>query len=217
MNTLLIKQKKEKTRHALIVTGLALFMKQGFESTTIEHITKTAGISRKTFFNYFKSKEHLLFSAANHWYQEAVLQKLPPPHGATALERLRNTLFDRIHLLSGHRPLMTLFLSHMKGVGIRQAVLPPGEEPRDDILREALRLFRKAHADGELAPGMTAEHAFQAYIAIRNMILHAWVRHPDDSPDALLQQARTMLDILFHGCAAYPVQATGPCNREDGQ
>lgn len=39
----------------------ALFKEKGFENTTVDEITKEAGIAKGTFFNYFPTKEALLF------------------------------------------------------------------------------------------------------------------------------------------------------------
>mgnify|MGYP006341355583 FL=1 len=40
-----------------------LFLEQGYEATTIAEITRRAGVSRSSFFNYFSSKGDLLWSS----------------------------------------------------------------------------------------------------------------------------------------------------------
>jgi AcrR family transcriptional regulator len=55
---------RERTRravHAEITdTALRLFAEQGFEATTVDQIATAAGISRRSFFHYFKSKEDVV-------------------------------------------------------------------------------------------------------------------------------------------------------------
>ncbi|MDR7381934.1 TetR/AcrR family transcriptional regulator [Promicromonospora iranensis] len=55
---------RERTRravHAEITdTALRLFAEQGFEATTVEQIATAAGISRRSFFHYFRSKEDVV-------------------------------------------------------------------------------------------------------------------------------------------------------------
>lgn len=52
--------KKEQTRDALIQAALGLFQEKGFDATTIDDVTARAGVSRRTFFRYFSSKNELV-------------------------------------------------------------------------------------------------------------------------------------------------------------
>ncbi len=47
-------------REKILKVSLKLFMEKGFNQTSIEEITKLAGISKGSFYTYFKSKEGLL-------------------------------------------------------------------------------------------------------------------------------------------------------------
>ena len=49
-------RKKEKTLASVQETALRLFLKQGYENTTIEQIAEAAEISPSTFFRYFPTK-----------------------------------------------------------------------------------------------------------------------------------------------------------------
>lgn len=60
-------RKRRETRQHIAETGLRLFLTNGYENTTLDSIAAEAGISRRTFFSYFKSKEDLLFI----WQSEA--------------------------------------------------------------------------------------------------------------------------------------------------
>lgn len=50
-------QKKLATRRALADAALRLCVENGFENVTVEQITQEAGVSLRTFFNYFSGKE----------------------------------------------------------------------------------------------------------------------------------------------------------------
>ena len=54
-------RKRRETRQRIAETGLRLFLANGYENTTLDTIAEEAGISRRTFFSYFKSKEDILF------------------------------------------------------------------------------------------------------------------------------------------------------------
>jgi TetR/AcrR family transcriptional regulator, regulator of mycofactocin system len=53
--------KKQLARNALARSALNLFSERGFEATTIEAIADGAGVSRRTFFRYYATKEDVAF------------------------------------------------------------------------------------------------------------------------------------------------------------
>jgi AcrR family transcriptional regulator len=67
-------RKKRETLQRIAETGLKLFIANGYERTTLEAIAEAAGISRRTFFYYFKSKEEVLLA----WQGSGFLDALRP-------------------------------------------------------------------------------------------------------------------------------------------
>src|SRR5437879_13434513 len=55
-------RKKQRTRDAIQREAMRLFQEQGYEATTIEQIAAAADISPSTFFNYFPTKEDVVFN-----------------------------------------------------------------------------------------------------------------------------------------------------------
>ncbi|KRA97961.1 hypothetical protein ASD83_12920 [Devosia sp. Root685] len=55
-------KKRRETRQRIVEAGLGLFKANGYEATTLDAIAAAAGISRRTFFHYFKSKDEILIS-----------------------------------------------------------------------------------------------------------------------------------------------------------
>jgi AcrR family transcriptional regulator len=53
---------RNRTRREIESSALELFEGQGYESTTVEQITRSAGCSSATFFRHFGSKEDVLFA-----------------------------------------------------------------------------------------------------------------------------------------------------------
>lgn len=57
-------RKRAETRQRLERAALSLFLAHGFEETTIDDIAEAAGISRRSFFHHYASKDELLFRPA---------------------------------------------------------------------------------------------------------------------------------------------------------
>jgi AcrR family transcriptional regulator len=55
-------QKREETRRRLTRAAQRLFAEQGFDRTSLDEIAAAAGVSRRTFFHYFGSKEDVILS-----------------------------------------------------------------------------------------------------------------------------------------------------------
>ncbi|HGM5880450.1 TPA: TetR/AcrR family transcriptional regulator [Stenotrophomonas maltophilia] len=54
-------QRKAETRQAISDVATELIIRRGFEAVSMSEIAEAAGVSRKTVFNYFASKEDLVF------------------------------------------------------------------------------------------------------------------------------------------------------------
>jgi AcrR family transcriptional regulator len=55
-------RKRRETLRRIAEEGLKLFLTNGYEATTLDEIAEAAGISRRTFFYYFRSKEEILLA-----------------------------------------------------------------------------------------------------------------------------------------------------------
>ncbi|MEU5862101.1 TetR/AcrR family transcriptional regulator [Nonomuraea sp. NPDC047529] len=54
-------RKKRETRQRIVSAAIALFEEQGYEQTTVTQIAAAADVDPKTFFNYFRTKDEVLF------------------------------------------------------------------------------------------------------------------------------------------------------------
>ncbi len=65
-------RKRRETLHRIAEQGLKLFLTHGYEATTLDAIAEAAGISRRTFFYYFKSKEEILLAWQDGGFNETL-------------------------------------------------------------------------------------------------------------------------------------------------
>lgn len=72
---------REEKKTLIMDTALKQFANEGFHNTTITRIAKQAGISKGLLYNYFKSKEELLFEIVNRSLNEIFVHFDPDKDG----------------------------------------------------------------------------------------------------------------------------------------
>src|SRR5215470_671976 len=83
--------KKLQTRQAIAATGMRLFVKRGFDHVTVGEIAREAGVSEKTVFNYFPTKEDIFF--------DEVPERLEALTDAVRARRPEESLVETMHQL----------------------------------------------------------------------------------------------------------------------
>src|SRR5919108_5062274 len=84
--------KKLQTRQEIAEKAMGLFAKRGFEHVTVAEVAEAAGVSEKTVFNYFPTKEDLFWDEVPEREAaivEAVRNRKSGESIAAALERLQ--------------------------------------------------------------------------------------------------------------------------------
>lgn len=83
-------ENRARTRADLVTAARALFARDGFEATTADEIADAAGVSRRTLFRYFATKDEFVF--ADHAERIAAFESAlaGAPRGASLLGRIRH-------------------------------------------------------------------------------------------------------------------------------
>ncbi len=125
---------KIATRQALQQAADRLFAERGVAQTTVRDIADEAGVTERTFFRYFGSKEDLIIRDAFDWIpvlQQVILDRPATEPPLVAVRRALETLIGSITRSDTASPL-TLFAGG-----------PPGER----VSPSALRIMRKVEID----------------------------------------------------------------------
>lgn len=75
--------KAEQTKRTILETAMELFLKEGYEATTMREIAKRANMSPGAAYYYFPSKEHII----QHYYEEGHREQLVAAQEALATEK----------------------------------------------------------------------------------------------------------------------------------
>ncbi|NWG15699.1 MAG: TetR family transcriptional regulator [Chloroflexi bacterium] len=89
-------RKQQVVRDALSAAALELFLAHGFEAVTVEAIARTAGVSRRTFFRYYKSKEDVMVEYLDRDGERFLTELAARPLDEPPLLAIRNALIPAV-------------------------------------------------------------------------------------------------------------------------
>lgn len=161
-------RKRQLVRDEIAEAALKLIAFQGFEETTIDQIAAAAGVSRRTFFRYFQSKEDVIVESladVGEALREALDARPPDESPITAVRQALSIFTD-------------LFAEYPEKI-LRLTKLMLGTAPLKARFLERQADWRAALAAGlarrwsmnDLQANVTAGVAFAAFEAA----LHAWI------------------------------------------
>jgi AcrR family transcriptional regulator len=154
-----------ETKMKIFFVAFKLFLQKGFKEVTMNEILEQSGLSRGTFYYYFKSKEKIYEEVINTFY-------LSVP-ATTQQVKFDGTLFDfyHIHLENASRSFarlgemfadakadvfsyFSLSLDALKRLpGFREKM----KNVNDGVLNNWMHVIKSAREKGEISTGMTDE------------------------------------------------------------
>jgi AcrR family transcriptional regulator len=84
-------RKKQQTQQLILDTATRLFLERGFDGVTVTEIARAAELSEMTVFNYFPTKEDLVFARMEFFEEQlvaAVQQRAPEESAVAAFGRM---------------------------------------------------------------------------------------------------------------------------------
>ena len=155
-------RKKLQSRKTILEAAISEFSKKGYKETSVADIMSTADLGIGTFYNYFNSKEDLLFSLLGR-LGETIRMALAEARAAdrTSLELLEVGARVTAKFLDENRFVMPLFLSasHHGAHGMPpeipgelppHPVKPPNSRMTPQIKQVFTEIIREGQAAGEI-------------------------------------------------------------------
>jgi AcrR family transcriptional regulator len=96
-------RKKSLTREHIAHAADELFRQRGFDAVTVDDVAQAAEVSKKTVFNYFPSKEDLVFDRAEEREQQSVAAVRDRQPGVSVIDAFRQLALARLATLEQHR------------------------------------------------------------------------------------------------------------------
>lgn len=158
-------RKAAETRLKLFRSALRLFAERGFQNVTVEDITEAADVGKGTFFNYFKSKDHVLSVMAEIQLGKVRKAVDLAEEGKQPIRSVLHDLFLHITEEPGRSPdlaraLLTAFLSS----AIRELLSRNMSEGRRMITRILELGQKRGEIDLKLKTEQMALHLQQSFM-----------------------------------------------------
>jgi AcrR family transcriptional regulator len=184
-------RKKAATRRALGIAAMRLAVERGLENVLIEDIAAEAGVSARTFSNYFGSKHEAICAVATDRGRRIGEALRGRPPGEPLMDAITHAVLDQ-YASAEHPP------DRDWAAGVRLAFASPalqGEHLRaqhavQQALAEAIADRIGADADTDLFPAVVAS----AVAAATHVAIGRWLRA--DPPTALAPLIRLALSQL---------------------
>ena len=185
-------------RDTVLRRAIELFIRQGYDATSINDLAVDLGVSKSALYHHFASKEALLSAALDEGLaglSSAVDAAADATRDGTAYDRLRATVEAAVHILVEHRPAVTLLLRVRGNSPLEKSAL----ERRRHIDEQLARVVRQAAEEGDLRDDVDPEVISRLVFGMVNSLVD-WYR-PDGpiSPDTI---AEAVVGVLFRGLRA---------------
>ncbi len=188
----LTQEEQEKRRHEIFHQVVNVFLKKGFQETSMREIAEAAGLGKSTLYDYFKTKDEILlyyFEDQLNDLTEAVQQIAK--QNETAEQRLRQITLMHMELLQANKNLF------MK-LSMEAQRLKPESQKELQKRRHAYQDLFRALIDEGIREGTfrKVDSLLAARILITSMAPAVLTTRPTGTPQEMV---KATLDIFFKG------------------
>ena len=193
------KEEAEKTRQDLLDAALALFSRKGYESTRLEDIAQSAGVTRGAIYHHFGGKEELFIALlddasaiSNKAIQQAIVE------GGSLIEILSRILVYTFNLIEDDTRFRQVMALTIAATNVDELARRKYSEAKElvESIGEALA---RGIASGELRPDLDPNNAARALLAYQNGLALLWFYNRDTF--SVKDNAEAMAQIYLYGIA----------------
>lgn len=166
------KQEKEQQKQNIIDAAIKVFSKKGYTKTTVEEISKKAGVAKGLIYYYFKNKDAVFrecISSIRTQMKNYIEENVDPE--LSAFERIRQRTLNLLKFFTDNREKFILFTDQSQNKKLSQ-------KERKRMLKEFLEgidrssgRFEEAKAEGTIAEDSDCRSLSLMLYAIVNMFM----------------------------------------------
>ncbi|WKE70665.1 TetR/AcrR family transcriptional regulator [Streptomyces sp. WP-1] len=182
------------TPETLLSVAVQVFIQRGYDGTSMEHLSKAAGISKSSIYHHVSGKEELLERAVSRALDGlfAILEE-PAAREGRAVERLEHVVRRMVEVLIAELPYVTLLLRVRGNTATERWAL----ERRRDFDHRVAELLKAAAADGDVRPEVEVRLATRLVFGMINSIVE-WYR-PEARGASGREVADAVVQLVFSG------------------
>ncbi|AOR33208.1 TetR family transcriptional regulator [Streptomyces fodineus] len=182
------------TPETLLSVAVQVFNERGYDGTSMEHLSKAAGISKSSIYHHVSGKEELLRRAVSRAL-DGLFAILEEEHARVgrSVDRLEHVVRRMVEVLIGELPYVTLLLRVRGNTATERWAL----ERRRDFDHRVAELLKAAAADGDVRGDIEVRLATRLVFGMINSIVE-WYR-PDPRGAGDREVADAVVQLVFAG------------------
>ena len=185
------------TPESLLTVAVGVFIERGYDGTSMEHLSRAAGISKSSIYHHVRGKEELLERAVGRALDGlfGILDEREAHHGR-AIDRLEHVVHRTTDLLLAELPYVTLLLRVRGNTRTERWAM----ERRREFDQRVAELLRAAVAEGDLRADVDVRLATRLLFGMINSIVE-WYRPAGGATGTVSNEevAATVVRIAFEG------------------
>ncbi|KOG28045.1 TetR/AcrR family transcriptional regulator [Streptomyces wedmorensis] len=183
------------TPETLLSVAVRVFNERGYDGTSMEHLSKAAGISKSSIYHHVSGKEELLRRAVSRAL-DGLFAILDEPGAARgrAVERVEHVTRRTVEVLMAELPYVTLLLRVRGNTATERWAM----ERRREFDHRVAELLKAAAAEGDLRADVDIRLATRLLFGMINSLVE-WYRPHPDAVEEREQLAETVVHLAFDG------------------
>jgi AcrR family transcriptional regulator len=213
-------RKKQRTRDLIAETARSLFVEHGFDAVPVAEVARAAEVSEATVFNYFPTKEDLVFQGMEVFEAELLAAVRDRPAGESIPSAFGRFVLQPRGLLATKDPTSAAYL---RGVSKLIATSPALQAHQREIFaRYTVSLAMLIAEDtttpiGDLRPWVVAHALIGTHQALIEFVHRRLLEGPADQAGLAREvksQGQQALKVLEQGLAGYGVRTGGDVGKQ---